>query len=71
MCAMQFDGAHPSATLKSLVKKGMLVERKENRGGRPPMTVTRYYVPLGVHMLWCRWCSENVPDEGFDEGPVG
>ena len=60
MCAISQDAGHHPRTLESLVKKGMLVARQENRDGH---RVLRYDVPIGVHIIWCQWCSENVKKE--------
>lgn len=54
---VQNDAGHNPATLKALMKKGLIVERREVHGA---FSISRYDVPTTVHMEWCQWCSEQV-----------
>lgn len=64
--AIGLDGYHPARVIKALLAKG-LIEPEEQRGygsgnspiDRIPITVTRYSVPLPVHIAWAQWCSEQ------------
>ena len=53
------DAGHHPATLKALVQKNMIIEIEEKLGGVMPLVITRYEVPLRVHIEWCRWCAAN------------
>ena len=61
------DFGHPSRVIAALIKKG-LIEAEETKvyghGNSPiartPVIVTRYYVPLPVHIAWAEWCSTQV-----------
>ena len=53
---------HPQRTLDSLERLNLVTSANFNVGGRPPVIVKRYIVPLPVHMAWCEWCAEQ-PDE--------
>lgn len=62
--AINLDGGHHPATLKALERKGMIESYREAQPtghGRLFCFVTRYLVPLPVHIRWCEWCSEQ-PD---------
>ena len=62
------DAAHHPATLAVLERKGLIAaETATDRQGWPPVTIKRYHVPLGLHMQWCAWCSENVGDDPAEE----
>lgn len=66
LCAINEDGGHPRKVLESLAKKGYLEAYEEaHRDRLGAFTITRYRVPLDVHIRWCFWCSENAP-EGED-----
>jgi len=54
--AINDDLGHPTAVLKVLEDKG-LIERYTDLKGFPPMTVTRWKVPVPVHYEWCEWCA--------------
>jgi len=57
--AVDEDGGHPSAVLRVLAEKGLIVGREVPVAGWPPMTVMRWQVPLPVHMQWAAWCSRQ------------
>ena len=57
------DGGHHPRTLDLLFRKGLVEWYDEDLGGRPPMTVKRYVVPIPIHMAWCEVCSEDAGDE--------
>jgi len=49
-------------TIAVLVGRGLVVPREQRysfRDGLPPMTVTRYGVPLCVHLAWCLDCASE------------
>lgn len=55
------------AILKGLEAKGLVVGRDVQTFGptnhpldRFPLTVREYAVPLGIHIQWCAWCSEQI-----------
>jgi len=52
------DEGHPKATIRTLLRKGMIEEYEDG-----------YYMPIHVHVRWCQWCSENYQnEEGYQEG---
>ena len=55
---------HP-ATALALKLKGLIEFRTEivGRDCFGLIEITRYEVPLPIHMKWCQWCSENVKDD--------
>ena len=58
------DGGHNISTLRSLAKKGLIEEYKEDQGSG--FSILRYRVPVHVHIVWCELCSEEIGD-GEDE----
>ena len=57
------DGGHYPRTLDALFKKGLILfeERKHvDRFGT--FTYKVPYLPINVHMAWCKWCSENYKE---------
>lgn len=50
------DGGHHPATLKKLVDLGLIVEERQRSGA---FVVTRYGMPIHVHIVWCEWCAEE------------
>lgn len=74
MIAINEDTGHPPATIRALIKKGLIDSFEEEifgRGNSPidriPLVVTRYYVPLPIHIIWCEWCSQNISEEDIEE----
>lgn len=57
--AINDDGCHHPATLKKLERLGLIIGRDEHLGGRFPMTIRRYEMPLPIHIRWCDWCSRH------------
>lgn len=64
------DGGHSLRTLHSLVAKGLIEAHQQiwmgNGHGvidRVPMVVTRYTMPIFVHIAWCQYWSEQELDE--------
>lgn len=62
--AINNDLGHNPRTVHSLHKRGYI------ESYRQPFTdqlgtsyITRYKVPLSIHIDWCEWCEAN-PDEG-------
>lgn len=53
-------GVHPK-TVGVLLRLGLVEAEAETRPSWPtPVTITRYYVPLPVHIEWCSLCSDRV-----------
>lgn len=61
--ALNQDQGHSPRVLARLVELGVIEACEERLGGHPPLIVTRYRMPLGVHVAWCAWCSRQYPDE--------
>lgn len=57
--AINQDGGHHPLSLKGLQGLGLIESYPERLGGHPPRTVTRWRVPIHVHMAWCAWCAES------------
>lgn len=55
---------HHPQTLKALHKKGLIefAERILGRDALGLIIVNDPYVPISVHMEWCKWCAKQ-----FDE----
>lgn len=53
-------GYHPR-TIKALEHLGLIEAHQETHGHvfGVPLYITRYEVPLAVHIAWCTWCSED------------
>ena len=49
-----------------LLKNGLIVFLHEKTVSNDPIKIPVYEVPLAIHMQWCKWCSENVPELGCD-----
>ncbi|MGI5247560.1 hypothetical protein [Dactylosporangium sp. CA-139066] len=60
--AIGLDSGHPYEVLVALAEKGLIVGHHERAAGWPPVVVTRWEVPLDVHIRWAAWCSAQ-PDE--------
>lgn len=54
------DIGHHPRTLDSLERMGLIESFNEVLGGRFPIRVKRYEMPLWVHIQWCEWCSREV-----------
>lgn len=57
------DQGHPLVTLLALAKRGLIVGWREELPGRPPMQVTRWEVPIDVHIQWAAWCAKQLDSE--------
>lgn len=57
--AINLDLGHPPRVLARLVELGLIEPYEERQGGHPPLTVTRYRMPLAVHLAWCEWCTKQ------------
>lgn len=56
--AINEDGGHHPKTLRVLLNRGLIVAAEElDQRGWPPLMITRYHVPLPIHMKWCAWCA--------------
>lgn len=60
--AIGLDGGHHPRTLVALAEKGLIVGHRETLPGHPPVEVTRWEVPVDVHIQWAEWCAAQ-PDE--------
>jgi len=54
--AVNNDAGHHPATVKALLKKGLIEQTGERQG---LLTVFRYHVPMPIHIEWCQWCAEQ------------
>ena len=61
--AVNNDGGHNPNTIKALLRKGLIAQTEERSG---PFVTFRYYVPIPIHMEWCRWCSEQ-PENAIED----
>lgn len=66
MVAISQDGGHGKRTLESLERHG-LIERRQERSsyGRSGavLAITRWDMPIAVHIAWCDWCSRQEFDD--------
>jgi len=60
LIAVGQDGGHSRAILTSLERRGLIVPYTEQRS--PLLRITRWEVPVHIHIQWCAWCAEQ-PDE--------
>ncbi len=72
LIAIGNDRGHPAATLLALERRGLIQAHTERYGTGlsegPPVTVTRWEVPLPVHIAWCQWCTDQeIPDDESQE----
>lgn len=58
--AINMDTGHNKKVLASLLERGFIGRTEETLPGWPPVTVSRYYVPLNLHRLWCEYCSRRM-----------
>lgn len=66
LIAMGCDHGHHPATVKSLIKRGLVIEHEVILPDpRFPIRMKVYEMPLYHHMRWCQWCADNspLPDE--------
>lgn len=49
-------------TLKFLEKKGILESSQSILPGRLPVRITKYYMPIHVHINFCEWLAEQPED---------
>ena len=56
------------STLNALSLKGLIDswEQVVGRDGFGEIKLPRWYVPIPVHMQWCKWCSEQPESEAND-----
>lgn len=61
--AMGIAWGHHPATVRSLMKRGLVEEQEVELPGDPrfPVRIRVYRMPLHEHMRWCQWCAENAP----------
>lgn len=59
--ACGLDRGHPPKVLAALAGKDLIVGREETLPGHPPVRITRWEVPIDVHMQWAAWCAQQ-PD---------
>ena len=61
---------HHPRTLAILEHKGLIefeTMTVKFPGRLGSITATLPYVPIPIHMEWCRWCAKNVKEEEIDE----
>lgn len=51
------DSGHHPETLKALERRGLIEGIDQRLGGRFPVTIRRYFMPIHVHVAFCEWCS--------------
>lgn len=56
------DAMIHDATAAVLIRRGLIEMREQTLGGRFPVKIKRYDMPLHVHIPWAYWCSEH-PEE--------
>lgn len=51
-------------TLDALIAKGVIVRvpGEKRRDALGTYEIPAFVVPLGVHIQWCEWCSEQIQD---------
>jgi hypothetical protein len=49
--------------LAALEAKGLILRHQVPADGLPHLTVTRWEVPVHIHMQWAQWCAEQPDDE--------
>lgn len=59
------DGGHNYATIKALLRKGLIERLGELQVTQSGLTVevARYQVPLPVHLEWGEWCVMHEGQE--------
>lgn len=63
LIACNEDSGHPMATIKKLLLRGLIESQLVQHPGFPLTWVTHYKVPTHVHIEWCQWCSDTMPDQ--------
>jgi hypothetical protein len=58
------DLGHHDKVLHRLEELTLIERHTQNTGGFPPMKLTRWTIPVAVHIAWCYWCEKNYDDEG-------
>ncbi len=59
------DGGHPPKVLAALEELGLIESYKATLPGALPVEITRWEVPVPVHMRWAQWCADQP--SGVDE----
>jgi len=62
--AIGFDGGHDLRVLFALAERGLIVGFRQTLPGFPPVEVTRWEMPIGVHIQWAQWCADQPDEEG-------
>lgn len=62
------DGGHHPATLKALMRLGMIDYRnEEKRDELGEYQITHFFIPAAWHLRWCEWCAAQEDGEGGGE----
>lgn len=61
------DTGYNARTWKALERVGLIDGSDQRLGGRFPITIRRYEMPIHVHINWCAWCSERVALEDVEK----
>lgn len=58
------DLGHNIRTVDALLRKGYIEKYWQRPVGRfTGLYITRYKVPLSIHIDWCEWCGEQMDEE--------
>jgi predicted transcriptional regulator len=63
LIAIGQDTGHNPRTLAALEHLGLICASKQELHGRPPVVVTRWSLPLPVHVAWAQWCEDHADEE--------
>lgn len=69
LCDVAFGGngwGFSDFTMKSLEKRGLIEPKQVTLAepGQIPMRVTIWEMPIGAHIDFCAWCSEQTEGDG-------
>lgn len=47
-------------TLDLLERKGLITSKEQRLGGKLPLIIKSYEIPLGIRMEWSQWCDKHL-----------
>jgi hypothetical protein len=68
LIAINQDAGHHPATLAALAQRGLIVGYRQTLPGFPPVEITRWEVPVDVHIQWAEWCAAQPDEEAEADG---